>query len=65
MRIAVSFTKKEYEKQKRFNEEPELYGGCDAVCCFGVDCHICPLSRLTRAEKLEYIKNHLEEESEE
>lgn len=63
--IEVSFTKEEYEKQKRFNGEPRIYGPCDAIDCLGIKCDVCPLRRLTRAETLEYIKTHLEESEEE
>lgn len=59
--VEASFTKAEYELQKRFNEKPEIYGECDAIDCYGVKCYVCPLFNLTRDETLKYIKNHLED----
>ena len=64
--VEAEFSKEEYENQKRYGEDfPQNFSGCAFVSCAGVNCNYCPLYGLTSKEKLEYIKNHLEKESEE
>ena len=61
MRIKVLFTKEDYEKLQQYKENGHA-PGCAIMNCDGIDCNICPLNGLLIDERLEYIKNHLEEE---
>lgn len=61
MRIELLFTKEDYEKLKQYKENG--YGsGCSVMSCGEIGCDVCPLNGLLIDERLEYIKNHLEEE---
>ena len=61
MRIKILFTKEDYEKLKQYREDG-CGTGCLVMNCDEIDCDVCPLNGLNIDERLEYIKNNLEEE---
>lgn len=62
MRIKLLFTKEDYEKLKQCKENG-YRSGCSVMSCGGIGCDVCPLSGLLIDERLEYVKNRLEEEN--
>ena len=57
----VIFTQEDYDNLKRYKEKIGDSSGCFAVECGEVHCSICPLNGLSIDERLEYVKNHLED----
>ena len=62
MRIKLLFTKEDYEKLKQCKENG-YRSGCSVMSCGEIGCDVCPLSGLLIDERLEYVKNRLEEEN--